>query len=181
MKMRDIMTLVESRSVGDALYRWVDEKGALAYIRRDAMVGRVKHFIPKALIPNANKYGRGKWFTGLSFSGDANRWDLTGDCCFVVSNSIPNDRFNINGQAIYNYGQSITSHTGLLKSYEQNAVEDSRNDPDEIFVVGNLPELSRYLVEIRVKSNLSPKTLAVVTTYAEQHGIQVIVKQWQGM
>jgi hypothetical protein len=178
MDIREIKAIVDSRVAASApLYRWVDDKGALAYIRRDAMVGRTKHYIPKAMIPNVNKYGRATWFTGLSFSRDDARWNIAGSCCFVVS-GIPNDCFNINGQAVYNYGQAVASRScgpDELQQYEQNAVEDSQNEPDETFVVGNIQMLSKYLAEIRIKNSIPPKVLAAVRSYSEQNNIQLTV------
>jgi hypothetical protein len=183
VEIRTLINLLENAASGH-LYRWVDAAGVAAYIKADAMKARHRHVIPQLGVQDKPAMKK-----GLSFSRSASRWDAAGDICFVVDEKrLPNKSYDINGQQVYNLTQEAeylrsSVRSGYMPSKEDFrrykdqlavAVQESRDDPDEVFVVGDLKSLSVGLVEIRVKPSVDADTRDLLTAYSERHGILVI-------
>lgn len=173
------------------IYRWVDMKAAASYLRNDGMKARHCHYLPAAL----SNLPHGRRVRGLSFGLDPDRWSSGVDTpvCFVLdSDKVLNRQVRINGQAIYvltqqfeytkamvNELRSSASDHQMFASLRKRAIEDSRNDPDEVFVVGDLADLRESLVEIRCRP-LSGADMETLTSYAEQAGVPLIPTDSQG-
>lgn len=168
--------LVETHHRAGPIYRWVDEKAVKSYLRANAMIGRWRHYLPAKV----SGLHHSKFQTGLSFSTDDRRWSVAGNVCFVVDRAkldVPS--YDLNGQAIYTLSDMIDlikNGGGVAVSrsdYEaavRHAIEDSRNDPDEVFVVPAVRDLAAKLIEIR-HTQVEPKTLDLLRSYCDQHGV----------
>lgn len=139
------------------LYRWVDFKAVRSYMRTGRMTARHCHFLPAVLsgLPHSRRV------RGLSFGMEAGRW-IRPDApvCFVVdAERLPNRIVTIDGQAIYNLTQqfeyveamkfsALRGDHETLAQLRQAAVEDSRDHPDEAFIVGDVEDIASALVAI---------------------------------
>lgn len=158
------------------IYRWVDEKGCLSYLRSNAMIGRVRHYLPKQLSGAFHS----NFKTGLSFSPSPIKWsDSAIPICFVVDRTrLDSPVIDINGQAVFELTGVVDAYkafhvTSNMKWYRDNAIQASTDDPDEAFVIGNIRNLSDKLVEIRIRNgaSLSKKIEDVIEKYCSEHGI----------
>lgn len=185
----EFRTLSQQRAYGDLseaagdttpfMYRWVDEKAAASYLRIDAMVARVRHYLPKKI----SGHFHSKFITGLSFSHHPTMWRADKDMlCFVVDRTKlkkPNQCIDINGQAIYNLTQTVdmlrnymTQMTrGEFDQQIANVLDDCQTDPDEVFVIGDLRNLGAALAKIMVPPSCSPALLKKLQSYCAQHQI----------
>lgn len=157
------------------IYRWVDHKASASYIRYNAMKGRVRHYLPKAISGEFHS----KWFTGLSFSRDSTHWKVAGDICFIVDPArLKNKVLDINGQAVYELGQEVEAskfgNPSTRRHQERllaDAIEHSRTNPTEAYVIGDIRDLASTLDRI-VAWEQPPKVVAVLRAFAEQHGVE---------
>lgn len=168
-------------SIPNLIYRWIDERGCMSYLRSNAMIGRVRHFIPRQLSGEFHS----NFKTGLSFALDDRSWLNVGTpICFVVRrNALGVPVVNINGQAIYDLsGAEETRRTysmdqATYQQYLKNAIEDSKTDPTEAFVIGNIRDLATKLERIHVRpdgDNVSPKGTNALRAYCQQYNIPLI-------
>lgn len=178
--MRHWIDLVENQSPSTTISRWVDEKGAMNYIRRDAMVGRVRHWLPKEISGLDKIYPK----TGLSFAplGGRSNWNAHGTegICFLVNkNLLSNKVCAINGQAVFEFSQSYDLYKQHIPQYDlkelrERAIDESENHPDETFVIGNIRDLHSVLTGVQIGVGVSDKTKSAITTYCDYHGIAIV-------
>lgn len=167
-------------SMSPEITRWVDSKGALSYIRSNAMVGRVRHWLPKQISGLDKIYAK----TGLSFGIPNSRssWNMHGDdgICFVVDRArLPNLVCNINGQSVFEfsgtYDVRYSEDRDTVEHYRQRAIKDSLEEPDEAFVVGDIRDLGSKLIKIILRKNVPQPVVKKITDYAEAHHVPVEV------
>lgn len=163
------------------LIRWVDHKGASQYVRRDAMIGRVRHWIPHEISGLDKIYPK----TGLSFGIPGKNWNAHGreGVAFIVDrSSIDNHICDIDGHEIFlmsdAYDRRRLMAVDDLPETRARAVKASLDDPDEAFVIGDIRELHKKLLGIRVGSDVDERTRKLVTDYAARHDITV--EEWTG-
>src|SRR6266403_582398 len=154
------------------LKRWTDEKAALAYLRTNTITPRVTHFVPQLK----------KLTTGISTSMFPTRWTSGGPICFVLDGSrLPNRTIAVNGQATY----TLTQQVQFMRAHNQFGPNDLANyksylhgavhgEPDEVFVIGKITDLTRVLKEIRIKrGQVTPSVIAALHEYGRTHNITV--------
>lgn len=176
--MRQWIDLFEKQDSSE-LSRWVDGGGALSYIRYDAMIGRVRHWLPKQISGLDKIYPK----TGLSFGlpNTRSNWNAHGQegICFVVArNRVDNHICEIDGQAVYEFSDAYDHYkmgggAHGLEMARDRAIEHSAKHPDEAFVLGNIRELHSKLIRIEIGNLVDPKVVRKVMAYAEKHGIEI--------
>lgn len=163
------------------LIRWVDRKGASQYVRRDAMIGRVRHWIPHEISGLDKIYPK----TGLSFGIPGKNWNAHGSegIGFVVDRTrLANHICDIDGHEIFLMSDAYDRRNFMavedLPEMRARAVKASLDDPDEAFVIGDIRELHGKLIGIRVGSDVDERTRKLVTDYAARHDITA--EEWTG-
>lgn len=159
------------------IVRWVDEKAIGPYLRLNGMKARVRHILPAKLSGHVHT----KPWLGLSFSHLDTSWRGGSDFIgFVVDRTkVKNQCFDINGQEIYDLTNNLDlAKQGAYQFHDYRgalaaAVAASKNEPDEVYVIGDLRNLSEVLVEIRIK-DVSDKVRKALTAYCQQHGIRLV-------
>ena len=158
------------------LIRWVDRKGASQYVRRDAMIGRVRHWIPHEISGLDKIYPK----TGLSFGIPDKNWNAHGreGIGFVVDRKrLSNHICDIDGHEIFLMSDAYDRRNFMavedLPEMRARAVRASLDDPDEAFVIGDIRELHRKLIGILIGSEVDDRTRKLVSGYAENHGIEI--------
>ncbi len=162
-------------STPDLIYRFVDEKGAVNYVKRDMMIGRHRHYLPAKITGLLHS----KPQTGLSFSKSPRQWWMNGNICFVVDRSkIDVPSHEINGHAIYMLTQMMDDRKAFMSVSKrelemacERAIRDSLRDPTEVFVVPSIRGLSDVLVEIRIMAEIDKKALMDIRSYCEKFKI----------
>lgn len=159
--------------------RWVDAKAALNYVRRDAMVGRVRHWLPKQLTGLDKIYAK----TGLSFGipNSGSNWNAHGEegICFNVDRTrLGNLIADIDGHMVFQFSDAYNllaqgvPQTDLARLREV-AIRESLAHPDEAFVVGDIRCLSTALIGITIGNQVPTRVAAEIAAYAERHGVPV--------
>jgi hypothetical protein len=170
--------LFETRSPSREITRWVDASGARSYMRIDAMVGRVRHWLPKEISGLDKIYPK----TGLSFGYAGNKnWNMHGDegICFVVNRDrLTNLICDIDGQAVFEFSDAYDAYrmgagSAGLQQARDRAIKFSGDRPTEAFVVGNIRELSSVLSHVIVGTDVDQKTAEMVRQYADKHNVPV--------
>jgi len=141
------------------IYRWVDARAAKNYMRRDAMIGRTRHWLPKQVTGLDKIYHK----RGLSFAVNFGYWmDVGLPIGFAVDpDSIDNRIARIDGHEIYLFSDMMDLHRSGLRCLEgmnrqrQYAIEKSHQAPDEAFVIGDIRELSTHVREVVVRDDAS--------------------------
>tara|TARA_Y100001968_G_C19389012_1_gene734494 strand:- start:282 stop:779 length:498 start_codon:yes stop_codon:yes gene_type:complete len=160
------------------IHRWVDYKAARQYVRQDAMIGRVRHWLPHEISGLDKIYAK----TGLSFAipGQGSNWNAHGREAvrFTVDRDLlENHVCNIDGQAVFEFSDIYDMRYDMpgLNLYERRlqVIERCKLKQDEAFVIGNIRRLSDHLVSIGIGSEVDKKTREQIMTYAESHAIQL--------
>jgi len=158
------------------LIRWVDRKAASQYVRRDAMIGRVRHWIPHEISGLDKIYPK----TGLSFAIPGKNWNAHGreGIGFIVDrNRLANHICDIDGHEIFLMSDAYDRRSFMavedLPEMRARAVKASLDDPDEAFVIGDVRELHGKLTGIRIGSGVDDRTRRLVSGYADLHGIEI--------
>jgi hypothetical protein len=173
--MRKWITVAESLAQSSTtITRWIDAKGALSYIKNDAMIGRVRHWLPKEISGLDKIYAK----TGLSFGLPNTRssWNAHGQegICFVVDRSkLSNHVCDIDGDAVYEFSHYHDMRDSFAREARQHAISASAERPTEAFVIGNIRSLHECLTGIVVGSKVAPKVAAALDAYAALHSIPV--------
>lgn len=179
MRFREITGLSEATNPSREIKRYVDQKGATSYLRSNAMIGRVRHWLPKQLSGLDKIYPK----TGLSFTfdGSGSNWNAHSNAaiCFVVDQAgLDNLVVDIDGDAVYNfsndydlYRQRIGGHG--LEDSRKRAIEDSQAHPDEAFVIGDIRELASKLKRVEIGSAVDPKFAVKVRRWCQANGVAV--------
>lgn len=172
--------IMEAANPAREIRRYVDVKGAASYMRINAMVGRVRHWLPKQLSGLDKIYPK----TGLSFTFDGTRsnWNAHSKeaVCFVINQSMLNNHVvDIDGDAVYRFSNDYDLYRGGVASHaldisRKNAIEDSLAHPDEAFVIGDIRDLASKLVRIEIGSSVPKKHADAITTWAESHNVRVV-------
>lgn len=177
MRAHEFIRLDETNKPRE-IRRYVDEKGANSYLRINAMVGRVRHWLPKQLSGLDKIYPK----TGLSFTFDGTRsnWNAHGTAyiCFVVDQArLTNLVVDIDGDAVFRFSADYDLYRagggGWNEQSRNYAIESSKAHPDEAFVIGDIRDLASKLVRIEIGSGVNPKFAQKVRTWAELHGVEV--------
>ena len=158
------------------LIRWVERKGASQYVRRDAMIGRVRHWIPHEISGLDKIYPK----TGLSFGISGKNWNAHGKegIGFIVDRMLlDNYIYDIDGHEIFLMSDAYDRRSFMavegLPEMRARAVKASLDDPDEAFVIGDIRKLHSKLIGIRIGSEVDDGTREIVSKYADQHGIKI--------
>ena len=158
------------------LIRWVDHKAASQYVRRDAMIGRVRHWIPHEISGLDKIYPK----TGLSFGIPGKNWNAhSGEGIgFTVDRTrLANHICDIDGHEIFlmsdAYDRRRLMAVESLPEMRARAVKASLDDPDEAFVIGDIHELHGKLTGIRIGSEVDERTRRCVMEYADRHCIEI--------
>lgn len=166
------MTLVESTQ-HPILYRGVDSKGAMAYVRSDKMTARHVHYIIEV----------NKRIKGISTTFDQSKWLGMYDVIFVLNPAtISNRMYEIHGQSTYeltdwmDYAASFPNEKNLkiLDVKRSNAKMNSKHSPDEVFIAGNVGQLHTCCSELRYRPSVNQKTLDALIAYGKQFNIPVV-------
>ncbi len=175
--MREWINIIESVETASVITRWIDTKGALSYIRRDAMVGRVRHWLPKQISGLDKIYPK----TGLSFAlpNTRSNWNAHGEqgICFVADrNLISNQICDIDGHSVFLFSQEYDDYRrGMgghnLTQSRDLAIQDSLTKPDEAFVIGDIRNLHAVLTKIIIGAEIAPKAAAEIMAYSEKFNI----------
>lgn len=158
------------------LIRWVERKAASQYVRRDAMIGRVRHWIPHEISGLDKIYPK----TGLSFGLPGRNWNAHGQegIGFVVDRTLlDNHVCDIDGHEIFLLSDAYDRRRFMavedLPQMRACAVRASLDDPDEAFIIGDIRELHGKLTGIRIGSEVDDRTRRLVSEYAARHGIEI--------
>ena len=156
------------------LIRWVDHKAARQYVRRDAMIGRVRHWIPHEISGLDKIYPK----TGLSFGLPGKNWNAHGreGIGFIVDRTLLDNHIcDIDGHEIFLMSDAYDRRRLMavedLPEMRARAVRASLDDPDEAFVIGDIRELHTKLLAIWIDEGVDARTRMLVSSYADEHGI----------
>ena len=158
------------------IYRWVDDKAALSYVKLDGMKARFSHYLPAKVSGNYHS----KFCKGLSFSHLPDNWRVRGDTdiCFALDRTkLPSSAIDINGQATYELGQMMEAWRDFRINPGKDGYNDAvdrviNGDHDEVFVLGNIPNLHECLASIKIGA-CKTKTLEMLEKYCTQYSIQM--------
>jgi hypothetical protein len=159
------------------LVRWVDDKAAKSYIRINAMKGRVRHWLPKEISGLDKIYAK----TGLSFARNEKAWaSMEMPIGFVVDEArLDNKVVDIAGNEVFKFSQALDAAKNFgvsavgrenLQDYRERAIEASREDPTEAFVIGDIRDLSSKITKILVRTDQAYK---LMTEYCTQYNIPI--------
>lgn len=156
------------------IYRWIDAAGASSYMRHDAMIGRVRHWLPKQ-ISGLDKLYRKR---GLSFAMKFGYWmDEDLPIGFAVDpQEIDNRIVRIDGHQIFLFSDMMDLHrSGLncsnsLTRQRSYAIETSLANPDEAFVIGDIRSLASVTRGIVVRNEAAFDRMR---PWCERHGIPI--------
>lgn len=160
----------------NTLHRWVDYKAARQYIRRNAMIGRVRHWLPHEISGLDKIYPK----TGLSFAipGGGSNWNAHGKSAirFTVDRArLDNHIVDIDGQAIFEFSDIYDARYEMpgLNLFKRRieVIERCRAKQDEAFVIGNIRGLSDKLLAIEIGCEVDSKTREKVGDYARMNDI----------
>lgn len=160
------------------IHRWVDHKAARQYVRQDAMIGRVRHWLPHEISGLDKIYAK----TGLCFAipDQGSNWNAHGNEAIrftVDPNTLDNHVCNIDGQAVFEFSDIYDMRYDIpgLNLYERRlqVIERCKIKQDEAFVIGNIRGLSKRLISIGIGSGVDIKTREQVMAYAETHAIRL--------
>lgn len=163
------------------IVRWVDERAARSYLRHDAMIGRVRHCLPKELTGLDKLYRR----RGLSF-GLTQRgwWNAHGDdgVCFILDRArITNPIIEIAGHPVFLFSDfyglpPMLRYADQLAALKEAAISESLRNPDEAFVLGDLRTLHAHITGIKVGPLISARMRSKISAYLSDYGLQPILE-----
>lgn len=156
------------------LYRWVDAKAAKAYMRGNMMKGRVRHWLPREISGLDKLYPK----TGLSFSFQLGKWTSSDlPIGFVLRPSAIDNRIvYLAGQEVFLFSQTMDLYrSGVpqgdrLRGEYTMAVEESLQNPDEAFVIGDIRDLSGRLSHVFYRSE---DARALMQAWCDEHQIDL--------
>ena len=158
------------------IVRWVEQKGARQYVRKDAMIGRVRHWVPHEISGLDKIYPK----TGLSFGIPDKNWNAHGKegIGFVVDRGrLDNHICDIDGHEIFLMSDAYDRRRFMvvddLPEMRSRAVRASLDDPDEAFVIGDIRDLHSKLLKIHIGPGVDCLTRKLVSQYAASHGIEI--------
>ncbi len=156
--------------------RWVDERAARSYLRHDAMIGRVRHCLPKELTGLDKLYRKRGLSFGLTRRGWWNAHGDTGVCFILDRTRIANPIIEIAGHPVFVfsdfYGLPPTlRYADQLAALKEAAICESQANPDEAFILGDLRDLHDHIVDIRVGSKIGPRLRTQISEYRSAYDL----------
>jgi len=156
------------------LYRWVDARAARNYLRQDAMIGRTRHWLPRAV----SGLDRLRHKRGLSFAIGLGRWT---DTLLPIGFATTRERLDnhvcaIDGHETFLLSDMIDLHNGGVHCGEgiarqmEYAIARSLKDPDEAFVMGDVRGLAERIDHVLVRDDASD---VLMRPWCMEHAIEM--------